>query len=394
MADTTSNDIYEYVGSLSINDIKADIPLSTTSFTIKDSINELYSKVDFKINDEFCTMNEYLAFVDGSKISISFGKKKEEQIKNNYRVLTNGQPTQNSQNYISGKISVELIHDWYYYQNKVSEYYDNNISDIIKSLLKKYNFTSTDIDTTYNSGVWYQPYMTDSEFIINNLLPYAYSTDSNNTPFYCWIDNNNTFHFKSYKQLIEQNPIRKYKYSSIGEPSMLNNTSIITCNFLQNSLSDIKPLINQIYGYYDEDGQFQKEQNLKITDYPKNSTNKIPIMADTSYITDVFNNLDDDINLDDNENNRKGFVNNRFRNSFMLDKALISVNLDPMLHSGQVVEMTLPMMNNNDSQKQSGKYIIESCYHRWNGKQGVTILVCARQRVSLGADYKFKHYLI
>ena len=389
-----STDAYKYYGSLSINDIKTDLPLSAVSFVIKDSINELYPKVDFSINDEWGTMNEYLAFIDGSKISLSFGKTKNEQIKNNYRVLINGQPKQNSQNYISGKISVELIHDYYYYQNKVSKYYQNNISDIIKNLVGKYNFTKLDIDSTYNSGVWYQPYMSDSEFIIKNLLPYAYSTDANNSPFYCWIDNNNIFHFKSYKQLCEQNIIRNYEYSSLGEPKVLNENSIVTVNFLQDSMNDIKPLINQIYGYYDKNGNYQKEQNLKITDFPKNKTSKIPIIADLSYVTDIFNNLADDVNLDDNENNRKGYINNKMRESFLLDKVIISTNLDPTLHSGQLVNMTLPLNNGQNSQKQSGKYIIENCFHRWNGKQGVTILVCGRQRIVVNGDYKFRNYML
>lgn len=389
-----STDVYKYYGSFSINDIATDLPLSATSFVIKDSINELYPKVNFKINDEWGTMNEYLAFVDGSKITLSFGKTKDSQIKNSYRVYVNGQPKQNSQNYISGEISVELIHDYYYYQNKISKYYKNNISDIIKTLTKKYKFTKYDIDDTYNSGVWYQPYMNDSEFIINNLLPYAYSTDANNSPFYCWIDNNNQFHFKSYKQLCEQSVVRDYKYSSIGKNESLNEDSIITVNFLQDSLSDIKPLINQIYGFYDKDGNYSKEQNLKITDFPKNKTSKIPIIADKNYVTDVFVNLADDINLDDNENNRRGYVNNKMRNSFLMDKVIISTMIDPKLHSGQLINMTLPLNDNQNSQRQSGKYIIETCYHKWNGKQGVTVLVCGKQRVVVNGDYKFRNYIL
>lgn len=389
-----STDDYRYYGSLSINDISADIPLSTTSFIIKDSINELYPKVNFTINDEWGTMNEYLAFIDGSKISLSFGKTKETQIKNDYRVFVNGQPIQNSQNYISGKISVELIHDYYYYQNKISKSYQNNISDIIKSLVNKYKFSKLDIDTTYNSGLWIQPYMSDAEFIINNLLPYSYSTDSNNSPFYCWIDNNNVFHFKSYKQLCEQKAIRKYEYTSLGENTVFDENSILTVNFLQDGMNVIKPLINQVYGYYNKDGDFVNEQNLKMKDFPKNKTSKIPIIADASLITDVFENLDDDMYSEDNENNRKGYINNRMRNSFCLDKVLISTNIDPQLHSGQLVNIKLPMMNGNNSQKQSGDYIIETCYHKWNGKQGVTILVCARQRITVNGDYKFRNYMI
>lgn len=390
----SSTDAYKYYGSIAINDIDTDIPLSAVSFTIKDSISELYPKVDFKINDEWGTMNEYLAFVNGSKISLSFGNTKDKQIRNDYRVLVNGQTEQNSQNYISGKISVELVHDYYYYQNKISQYYQNNISDIIRNLVKKYKFTKIDIDTTYNSGMWYQPYMTDSEFIMNNLLPYAYSTDANNSPFYCWIDNNNCFHFKSYKQLSEQNTVRKFEYVSLGDMTVLNKNSILSVNFLQDSMVDIKPLINQVYGYYDKNGTYKEEQNLKISDFPKNKKSKIPIMADPNYITDVLTNLADDINLDDNENNRKGFINNKMRKSFLLDKVLVSLSLDPTLHSGQLVNMTLPLNNGENSQKQSGDYIIENCYHRWNGKQGVTILVCSRQRIVVNGSYKFRTYTL
>ena len=72
----------------------------------------------------------------------------------------------------------------------------------IKESAKKYNFDKIDIENTLNSGYWYQPYINDSEFIMNYLLPFAFSNSSQNTPFYCWIDSNNEFHFKSFQSMF------------------------------------------------------------------------------------------------------------------------------------------------------------------------------------------------
>ena len=75
-----------------------------------------------------------------------------------------------------GGFEIELIHDYFMKQYKKSDAYQSNISDIVSEIASKYQFDSIDVEQTLNSGYWYQPFVNDSEFIINYLLPFAFSS--------------------------------------------------------------------------------------------------------------------------------------------------------------------------------------------------------------------------
>lgn len=385
--------------SLKIDGIDFTVNPSSVNFTLYDSIFNFYSKASLRCVDGTGNYEEYLAFINGTKVEFGFANNLETMIYTPYRVVKNSVPEQLTSQNPSGNLDISLIHDYFYYQDKKSKGYNNNISDIVKSLVSKYTFNKINIDNTLNSGIWYQPYMTDAEFIVKNLLPFAYSTDSDDTPYFCWIDSLNNFNFKSYNQLIQQQPVKELVYKSVGQFDTFEDNTIFKVFFAQTSLSDIRQCYNRIIGSYDENGNYVKNpRNSLISNYPKGSTLPIPIRADLNLVTSVFNNFDEDILLDENKNTKLGYNINNIRNTLFIDKIIIVVNFDRKLVAGKKIKISMPTTKSNDSSelslRNSGEYIIESSYHRWVGNQALTMLVCSKQTVKLSADYyNFKNII-
>ena len=74
------------------------------------------------------------------------------------------------------------------------------------------------------------------------------------------------------------------------------------------------------------------------------------------------------------------------------DKIIINTVLDKSLVCGHTINVSLPLpMSNSDSDKSlrySGKYLIESSYHTWNGQSARTTLICSKQNLKVASDYR------
>ena len=122
-----------------------------------------------------------------------------------------------------------------------------------------------------------------------------------------------------------------------------------------------------------------------------------PIIGDSSEITDIKPLYDNDVNLDDTENNNLGMMQNFYRDVICADKIIINTVLNKELVCGKCVNMKLPSYSSNisteNSLRFSGKYIIESSYHIWDGKNARTTLVCSKPSVNLTDNYRNKNLL-
>ena len=373
--------------NLQVEGEDSGIPPSSLNLTIFDSIHNLYPTAKLNFSDYTGIYHEYMGFVDGIKLSLSFGLSTKDWKTCPYVVFKNSEPAQFAQNGLGGNLELSLIHDYYSVQNKESAGYNSNISDIISDLIKKYQFEGTDIDSTLNSGLWYQPYVTDADFIRNILMPYAYSTDAQFSPFYAFITSDNQFFFKSYKKMIMQNPVKEYTYRTLGSADALSEDSILTAVPVQMSMSEIKPFYNRIKYYWNEVGEYVKEsENALITDYPKGVTEPIPVKADIDLVTGLIHQLDDDIMLEDTKNDRFGQEINPVSKAVSPEKMIVSVMLNRELSSGKVVKLNFPTVKENNSSEKSlrssGNYLIESCYHKWTGRDAITVMVCVKQTVT------------
>ena len=370
-----------------------DSGLSPMSFSVIefDSIYQFYPKVKFIVSDYEGIANEYLAFVDGTEVEITFGESDDSVKKCKFVVAKNAVPQQKtSSNGIGGDFEIELIHDYFMKQYKKSDAYQSNISDIVSEIASKYQFDSIDVEQTLNSGYWYQPFVNDSEFIINYLLPFAFSNSAQNTPFYAFIDSNNVFHFKSFNSMFNSTPLKEISYGTHGVDIIANGNIFYSVNFSQLELSKIKPYFNCRYYNYDEDGNISLE-NDSLLKYTK-SQGKYPIIGSSTNPTEIISLYDNDIKQDDTKNNNKGFAINLHKDVVLPDKITINTHLDKTLVCGNTITVNMPNVTSNSSDtlslRNTGIYLIESSYHIWDSKNARTMLVCSKQNVNLTEQYR------
>lgn len=370
-----------------------DSGLSPMSFSVIefDSIYQFYPKVKFIVSDYEGVANEYLAFVDGTELEITFGESDDTVKKCKFVVAKDAVPQQKtSSNGIGGDFEIELIHDYFMKQYKKSNAYQSNISDIISDIVSKYQFDSVDIEDTLNLGYWYQPFVNDSEFIINYLLPFAFSNSAQNTPFYAFIDSNNVFHFKSFNSMFNSTPLKEITYGTYGIDIIANGNIFYSVNFSQLELSKIKPYFNCRYYNYDEDGNISLE-NDSLLKYTK-SQGKYPIIGSSTNPTEIISLYDNDIKQDDTKNNNKGFAINLHKDVVLPDKITINTHLDKTLVCGNTIRVNMPNVTSNSSDtlslRNTGIYLIESSYHIWDSKNARTMLVCSKQNVNLTEQYR------
>ena len=370
-----------------------DSGLSPMSFSVIefDSIYQFYPKVKFIVSDYEGIAKEYLAFVDGTEVEITFGESDDSVKKCKFVVAKNAVPQQKtSSNGIGGDFEIELIHDYFMKQYKKSDAYQSNISDIVSEIASKYQFDSIDVEQTLNSGYWYQPFVNDSEFIINYLLPFAFSNSAQNTPFYAFIDSNNVFHFKSFNSMFNSTPLKEITYGTYGIDIVANGNIFYSVNFSQLELSKIKPYFNCRYYNYDEDGNISLE-NDSLLKYTK-SQGKYPIIGSSTNPTEIISLYDNDIKQDDTKNNNKGFAINLHKDVVLPDKITINTHLDKTLVCGNTITVNMPNVTSNSSDalslRNTSTYLIESSYHIWDSKNARTMLVCSKQNVNLTEQYR------
>lgn len=370
-----------------------DSGLSPMSFSVIefDSIYQFYPKVKFIVSDYEGIANEYLAFVDGTEVEITFGESDDSVKKCKFVVAKNAVPQQKtSSNGIGGDFEIELIHDYFMKQYKKSDAYQSNISDIVSEIASKYQFDSIDVEQTLNSGYWYQPFVNDSEFIINYLLPFAFSNSAQNTPFYAFIDSNNVFHFKSFNSMFNSTPLKEISYGTHGVDIIANGNIFYSVNFSQLELSKIKPYFNCRYYNYDEDGNISLE-NDSLLKYTK-SQGKYPIIGSSTNPTEIISLYDNDIKQDDTKNNNEGFAINLHKDVVLPDKITINTHLDKTLVCGNTITVNMPNVTSNSSDtlslRNTSIYLIESSYHIWDSKNARTMLVCSKQNVNLTEQYR------
>lgn len=389
MADAFGN----YYLNLKIDDEVIDVAPSAYVFTVCDSIYSIFPKMNMTFSDSNGLMNEYLGLINGTKLTISMGRSENKMMTCSYRVEKNSVPQQYTQNSIAGDIELSLIHDWYYHQGKKCVAYNNNISDIVNGIANSYKFDSINVDDTLNQGVWYQPYMEDYKFIKELLLPFAYSTNANKTPFFFFIGCDNTFNFKNLNILNQQTPIKEFEYSSMGMVNNFSTKNINTVNFLQESEEEMRNSYHRILGHFNNKGDWVTDNDKSlISDYPSNDKNPIPIRINENNITDIKNIIDEDTYSTEIKNNRLGFEVSGLDKEFFIDKILITVNFDYRLRSGKKIKATFPIKdmdgNEMDSLRNSNTYLIETCYHKWDGNKAYTILICSKQTVKLTSSYR------
>lgn len=391
-----------YVINIFYNDTRIDeISPEEFSFVISDSIYNLYPSGIFSIHDLASYFQEGLATVPGAKVRIEYGDK-ENLNKCEFVVQQDELPEAEHHTILRGNVEIPLIHSWYNDQQITNKGYQDKISNIIDEITNEYSFEDKDIESTENNDYWLQCLQSNASFIKNTLLPNCFSINSNNTPFFAYITTDNIFHLRSFHSMTIKNTVATIAYKAQflqkeqNEIEMRNRISS-----LKRWRENLKTVWNyknrKIFKIDREDGTLQIEDD-SITDHPSKGGFLIPIMNDHGNATG-YANLQFTESETGRKQNLKGQSIHYLRDSLFVDYFQIILPFNPVMHSGDLVDMSIYLPENDASklsQNFSGKYVIVNCEHSWNKEDltGYTNLIVGRKYVQLPDAYFLKGKLI
>lgn len=381
-----------YRFEVSIENKELDVTPQKIQFSIKDSIHELYPQSILSFLDPYGAIYEYGIILEGSTIDMKYEFQKET-INCPFGVESDRTKELSTANFISGQLEFKLKHDYWWDEQIESKAYTNKkISEVITSIFSGYNFFNTTIRETGNKLTWYRPLMREEKFINQILLPNAYSSEQNKTPFFCFINCNNELNFITYDEMINQIPIDTIIFEPENSLGIANNALVLhkftTGNTINNNLYYRK---NFEIDY--SDGSLS-ETNETFLDFPKSFPNEAESPPKQVPIKDreiLYKGYE----LYETTDNIKGKIDNNLgrqiylqKNGFFTDRMRITVPLNLKLKSGKAINIDFfKAENRQKSIRFNGIYIIEECEHIWNGQNGLTIINIGRKNIKIPRAY-------
>jgi len=391
-----------YTIELKINNQVIEILPTEYSFSTKDSIYSIFNKGILNFHDVTGLLQESFLFSGGIPIGIKYGIDTEAINSCNYIITRNSLEKSEKQGILGGNVLIRLSNSWSDEQGKLSTAYSDRISNIVKKLAQKYNFQDLDVESTGNNDIWYQTFMSDAEFINNVLLPNAYSKSADNTPFYCYVTNDNVFHLKSAKSMFG-NSLGVYNYTLENQQS-INRTTIISLKRWQKG-TDLHGNLHHrhIFKFNKDDGGLEEDEDY-ITDYLNpmgaQGASNVPLIYEKTRITD-FVDLGFTQESPGQKENLLGQLCNSMKEGMFLERLFIVLPFNPKLKSGNPIDIRIFSITENSdnehySENYSGKWIIEECTHVWDGpnNRALTKLLCGRKYVNVTNTYLLKEKLV
>jgi hypothetical protein len=376
-----------YTIDLDVNGSLLEIAPGSFSFSVRDSIYKFYSEMDFTFNDPTGLYLEYQLFSPGIPVKLSYGFDSEVLV--NSFISNNWEnPKDLGNGYVNGDLKSSLVHSYLAAQEKKSSSYNGSPSSIITELFDETatEFSSTLIDSSKNIRSWLRPFVNQQHMIESVFLENVYSNDSNETPFFTFIDSNNQFHFESFHTMMERSPAAELELSStspeLGDRNKLYSFKPFTDNF-----STMRNYFNrEIDIFSPKDFSITKEE-LHIDEiYP----GIYPMIGDSSKFQGQFW-FDEPQPEDFDYKGRRLF---QFRKGLLPQKALITLPLNTKLTSGNTVDLFISSANSGVSSSFafSDRFLIESSDHIWSGasQTGYSQLLLGRKTMNIPDDYLVK----
>lgn len=375
------------------------------SFTIIDSINDIYNKGILQLVDEAGLAQEFLLTAEATPVEISFGAFDviDTCI---YGILPEKLPNSTSQLFLAGTVEIPLINNWYFSQEIKSKAYNDRISKIIQRIANTYLFNKVIINDTGNQDFWYQPLINDVEFI-NNILPYAYSQDSDKSPFYCFTNSNNEFNLRTFYKMLAEKPVADLYFEEESKTikrrenikedlDKLRITSVKSISrFKKNTLYKNKK--RYIYYIDNNTGELLQETD-SIFDFLKREQNEY-ISSVESNLYSNYKFLNNTTDLTGRAEGKLGFQINSMKEPLEFENILLITSYNPLLKSGVPINFYINCFSGTDTtniSQFSGKYLITYREHIWDGvKQiGFTKIIISRKYTKLNNNYLLKDKLI
>ena len=378
-----------YIFSINWAGQETNLDPADFSFSIRDSIHNFFSEISFEVKDITGLFQEAYLNTDSIPLSISYGIVNQSNLSCNYVIDSDETKSTYSSDSIGGPLKLKATHAYYDLSEEKSDAYPGRISDVIQNLVStEYGFSHYNINDTGCDITWYRPLYTQREFIEKILLPNAYSYNSHESPFFCWIDSNNGFNLRNYYSMITTNSYKTYK---------LVNYNGSNNKLLDGIIMDLRRMKVGSYltkKYWNRDlwsrDRYTGEENHDmdhITDYPSGQKGQLPILE---------NNLDSgcyDLIYSETDPNLldcfKGRKINSTKDAMFLERFILTVPLDTNILAGTLLELDLPIKQSNsggiNSLSYSDKYLCESVDHVWSGTKrlGYTQCIISRKFVTV-----------
>lgn len=365
-------EVNKYFVELALNGVSAEIDPSEISFSLKDSIYTIFPTAVIEMNDIEGWILEGRALTNGSEIELTLGYK-EYSMKNSYIVNTMETIEGMKSTQLSGNLSSELIHKSYAQNASFVKSYPPNPANIIQELFKESQFNEYLVESTKNipEKRIYNPYMTKKDFIEKILLPNSVSSKNKISPYFCFIDSLNNFHYQSFEQLMKQSNLYELYFGYKKEYDYYNEAILSFFPFtekLKNNESDMKVQISYLSD--DQNPQFKtKEFPIASLNHGAYPIKEVSIAPQYSFhgVTKESSELKTQI---------RGVYLQKL--SLFPDKIAVTTPIFPDYCAGKkVILQVLYGAGGDVSESFSGEYIIEQSDHTWDGstQQGFTQLV-------------------
>lgn len=372
---------------LKINNTEIEVDPANLLFSLNYSIYDSIPNGIMSLTDTTGMLQEFLLTTPGTNVLLKFGYE-DRFITGDMFIRNDILPDTMRSFTMSGDVELPLAHRWIKNQVPKSVSYEGRISDII-SLLSSYreykDFSKITINDTENDNYWYQGLQKDYEFIQNVLLPRSKSRNAQGTPFYFYINEQNEYHFRNYKSLIENKAITDLYYiqeTDNKEPTSERKNNIIFDiskkhkDFFENKN---KYRVNHFL-LSPEDGTVSNFTE-ELSSVLNKRTNKVPFkQLETTSSTQVLwwgKNQDPQ----DIEGQQRFF----FRDSYQQDRFVVITPFNLDLCIGKTINLFIYTYGPSDEEARtlsqySGKYLIEKTNHIYDGFNQEALTKCVISR--------------
>jgi len=182
------------------------------SFKFSTSVFSAYPRAEIIYNDKEGRMMALLLIKPGNFIQFVFQDIDTQKVYEMTPLIVSGVESLDKDegtgggktSSLGGQMKIHLIHPWEVYTDWSNQGFDQSISDIVIDLAQRskqgWSFSKIAVDGTDDSQgtIRYKLQESESEFIVNKLLPYA-TVDSQAA--YAFVNEKNEFHLHNFKAL-------------------------------------------------------------------------------------------------------------------------------------------------------------------------------------------------
>ena len=382
------NNMANFLGyniDIQVQDADFDIFPTEVVIELEDNIHSFYNTARLGVNDPTGILREYGLFTRGAPVSIAISREDIEQNDfNSYVVQQVKLEDIATPGIISGDLHVSLIHSFRAQQQIASAAFEGELSAFVEQLIAEADFRETSIESTAFQRIWYRPLWTP-EHTIRKLLPEAFSLDASLTSFFAFVDSANVFHFESFETLWGTTETMELVYQP-ETPETTSSKTISEIYPVEPNFGNLQEGILFRSFSFAKEGTAVEEEDFALADSgsaagssPFVSTTSDPTLYDFEWTKDA-------------EEKRKARAAQALLPALFAERYIVRLPLNAQLTSGKTITLSTLHLSENGrefSPVTSGKFLVESSKHRWNGpeKTGETTLLLTRPRVSYPSNY-------